>query len=150
MKPRRFEIVMNNDFEDIFGLMEGFLGTNLQPRALSNTSRCSIRQPKSDIYETENSVIAAFELPGVDKKDIELNITDDLMEVKVIKKQEKKAEDKEKGVYSYKACSRQFYKSVKLPTSVDSAKAKAEYRDGLLRIEIPKAKTVKKRLIRID
>lgn len=54
-----------------------------------------VRLPVADIQETENSVIAAFELPGVSKENIELNITEDRIEVKVKRKLEKKAEEKQ-------------------------------------------------------
>ena len=55
------------------------------------------RTPKCNMYETDKSVVATFELPGVEKKDIELNISDDRFEVKVEKKAEK--EEKSKGMY---------------------------------------------------
>ncbi|MBI3035314.1 Hsp20/alpha crystallin family protein [Candidatus Woesearchaeota archaeon] len=48
------------------------------------------RLPVADVAETENSIIATFELPGVSKEEIELNVTDDRVEVKVERKVEKK------------------------------------------------------------
>ncbi len=105
------------------------------------------RLPRCDLRETESSIIAAFELPGVDKKDIELNITDDSIEVKVEKKEEKETEKKD--TYSYVRGERSFYRSIPLAQKVDASKAEAEYRDGMLRIEIPKKEQDKKRKIEI-
>ena len=104
------------------------------------------RLPVADIYETENSVIAAFELPGVKKEDIELNITDDRVEVKVERKLEKTAEEKEG--YSYEMRSYSFYGALPLPLDVIAEQANAAYKDGILRVEIPKAKKqdLKKRI----
>ena len=110
------------------------------------------RPAMSDCYETENSVIASFELPGANKDDIELNVTNDHIEVKIEKKAETKKEDKEKGYYAYEARASQFYKRIPLPADVDADKAKAEYKNGMLRVEIPKkqeAKKEKKRKIEI-
>ncbi len=98
----------------------------------------------SDCYETENSVIASFELPGANKDDIEINVTDDNVEVKVEHKTESKQEDKEKGYYAYEARASQFYRRIPLPADVDADKAKAEYKTGMLRVEIPKKKEAKK------
>ena len=96
------------------------------------------RIPKSHITETETKVIAAFELPGVDKKDIELNVTNDFIEVKTHTKQQRRQEDKEKGTYSYEVSSMNFYRRLPVPINVEADKAQAEYKDGMLRIEIPK------------
>ena len=107
----------------------------------------NFRIPLSNIYETENSVIAAFEMPGVDKKDIELNITDTHIEVKVEKTTEN--EDKHKGIHRYESKSSQFYRALPLPVKADSEKASAEYKDGILRIEVPKVKKIEDKKKRI-
>ena len=108
------------------------------------------RVPVDDIKETENSVIASVEVPGVEKKDIELNVTENSIEVKVEKKAEK--EVKEKGSYSYKSRSHSFYRALPLPAEVKSSEAKAEYKNGVLTVEIPKVKKLeaKKKKIRIE
>ena len=96
------------------------------------------RLPVANIYETESAVIAAFELPGAKKEDIELNITEGRIEVKVERKLEKKAE--EKDGCSYEMRSRSFYGALPLPSDVAAEQANAAYKDGILRVEIPKAK----------
>jgi len=98
------------------------------------------RAPTSDIKETENNVIATFEIPGADKDDIELNVTENAVEVKVEKKGEK--EIKKKGEYSYSAFSHSFYRALPLPAEVDAGKANAEYKNGVLTVEMPKLKKI--------
>ena len=104
------------------------------------------RAPVADLKETENSILATFELPGADKGDIELNVTEDSIEVKA----EKKVEKKEKGSYSFSQSS--FYRSIPLPKEVDASKAKASYKNGMLRIEVPKQEqlTHNKKRIQIE
>ncbi len=96
------------------------------------------RMPVSNVYQTENSVIATFELPGVDKKDIDLNVTENSIEVSVKAKAEK--EEKEKGFYAYQAKAQSFYRKVPLPAEAKADQADASYREGVLRVEIPKTK----------
>ena len=101
------------------------------------------RIPVASIYETENSVVAAFELPGVEKQDIELGITEDSVEVKVQKKEEKSAEEKESYAHAIRSSS--FYGSLPLPCEVSAESAEAGYSNGILRVEIPKAKKQEQR-----
>ena len=105
------------------------------------------RMPRCDVQETEKSVIATVELPGVEKSDIQLNVSERNIEVKVEKKQEK--EVKKKGAYSYAAESKQFYRSIPLPTEVIASEADATYKNGILKVEIPKTKKEKKTKINI-
>jgi HSP20 family protein len=106
------------------------------------------RSPRCSLCETENSIQAAFELPGVDKKDIQLNVTDESIEVKVEKKQEK--EVKGKDSYSYQSAMQSFYRHIPLSKKVDSSKVKASYKDGVLKLDIPKKALDKPRLVKID
>lgn len=106
------------------------------------------RTPSADIQEKENKVIATFELPGADKEDIELNVTDNKVEVKVSKKAEK--ETKKKGAYSYSSFSQHFYRTLPLPAGVSAENADANYKNGVLTVEIPKLKLEEKKKKKID
>ena len=106
------------------------------------------RTPRADIQETENKVIARFELPGAEKNDIDVNVTDNKVEVKVSKKNEK--EVKKKGIYSYKGYSQHFYRALPLPADVSSDKAEAEYKNGVLTVEIPMLRKAEKKKKRIE
>src|SRR3989338_4410749 len=96
------------------------------------------RIPVADMLETESSVIASFELPGVEKEDIQLNVLDGRIEVKIEKKAEKEIEGKEN--YAYEMRSLSFYSALPLPAEVVAENAEASYKNGILRVEIPKAK----------
>jgi len=108
----------------------------------------SLRSPLTDLEETDKEVIAKFEMPGIDKKDIQLNVTPDKIEVKVEKKQEAKVE--KKGFYREERSYRGFYRVMVLPSEVLAEKAKAKYKDGILEVTMPKVESKKKNKIEIE
>lgn len=106
-------------------------------------------QPLSDIKETQNNIIVTADLPGIDKKDIQLKVTENTIEIKAEKS--KKLEQKRKDYYSLERSYGGFYRALTLPCKVKPEKAKAELKNGVLKITIPKkekqlkikAKTIK-------
>lgn len=108
------------------------------------------RHPVTDVYETDKDVIASMEIPGVDKKDIKVNVTDDRVEVKVEKSQENKKEDKKKGIYKHERSYCGFYRCIGLPQNVDSSKVQANYNNGVLELKIPKKALPKKDVKQIE
>lgn len=138
---------MHEEMDRLFNRSFGTRPLLGSPKGKELSKYQGLRTPVSDVKETDKSVIATFELPGADKKEIELNVTHRAIEVKVQKKTEN--EVKKKGFYSYESASKQYYRAIPLPTEVHAEKAEASYKDGLLRIEIPKAKQIpsKKRIL---
>ncbi|MFO8016549.1 MAG: Hsp20/alpha crystallin family protein [Candidatus Woesearchaeota archaeon] len=146
---RRMQEEMDRLFAEFFGQSKPQLEQKAGKGTESQKGKeLDYRSPVTDVYETEKSVVAAVELPGVDKKDIDLNVTDNGMEVKVTKKKEK--EEKKKDSYSYGAMSRSFYRSFTFPTEVEAEKANAEYKNGVLRVEVPKQKKAKEKRKKIE
>lgn len=94
------------------------------------------RQALSDVYEEDDEVVAKLELPGVDKKDIKVNATEDGIDVQVERKDE--LEKKEKGVTRYERSYSGFYRHLSLP-GADTSKAEASYKDGVLELRMPKS-----------
>jgi HSP20 family protein len=97
-----------------------------------------IRTPRMDIYEKDDKVIAEVELPGVDPKDIEVEVKDNVLSVSAKGKEVK--EEKGKGYYRREMGERYFKREVLLPTEVVEERAEAEYENGILKVTIPKAK----------
>lgn len=124
-------------FSRAFGTSRPLIGNEGENRGKSLED---YRVPHADLKETKKSYIASFEIPGADKNDIELNVSGDQIEVKVEKKTEKEVKGKDN--YSYTKTSRQFYRCLPLPSEVVSDKAEAEYKHGILKIEVPKAKQI--------
>jgi len=83
------------------------------------------REPLADVITTDGEVRVIVELPGVEKKDIELSGTDDKLTISVDTPEHK------------------YFKEVELPAKVDSKKATSKYKNGVLDITVPKKKEEK-------
>lgn len=107
----------------------------------------SIRQPLADMWETEDAYHISLEMPGVDKKDIEINVVDNGLEIKAMRKEE--AKEHKKGFYRIERNYAGFYKYITLPENAELDKAEASYKNGILEITVPKSakeETSKKRI----
>ncbi len=136
---------LHEDMDKLFGnLYGGALGTgsNLLPVRTSEKNE-SARLPVCDVRETDSGVMATFEIPGVSKDDIELNLDEDSIEVSAKQKAEK--EEKGKDFHAYRSVSRQFYRKIPLPVAVKTDNANAEYRDGVLTVTAEKKEQGEKR-----
>ncbi|TFF89924.1 MAG: Hsp20/alpha crystallin family protein [Promethearchaeota archaeon] len=100
------------------------------------------RTPLSNITETENTFEILAELPGMDKSEINLTITDNVLEIRGEQKEEKK-EEKE-GEYVRRECrSTSFYRAFNLPENIDEEKIDANLNKGILKVSIPKVEPPK-------
>ena len=108
-----------------------------------------LQSPQIDIKETDKSVEVSVALPGVEKKDISLDLTENTLAISCERREEK--EKKDEGGYRLREQSYgRFYRSFTLPAPVKTGGAKAAYKDGALRITMPKQKTSKARQINIE
>jgi len=133
------------DVEDWFEEM----GPEIWERSRWGLRLPMIRTPRMDIYEDNGNVVAEVELPGVDAKNIEVDVKDNVLRVEA--KAEEKKEEKGKGYYRKEMGARYFKRVMSLPTEVIGEKAEAEYSDGVLKVTIPKTKPkkVKEKKIKI-
>lgn len=120
----------------LYGIDRNLIGWGDQEKGITKWEE-GFRAPLCDIQETDNNVIASIEVPGARKEDIDLEVSNDELEVTVERKSEK--ERKEKEGYTYASTSTSYYRRIPLPVETESEKATATYRDGMLRIEIPKS-----------
>lgn len=97
------------------------------------------REPKTDILEDDKEYIIITEIPGVDKKDIKVNVDGNLLKISA----ESKREDyqKNKNLLRRERTITKFYRSFMLPDYIDPKKAKATYKNGVLTIRFPKVKS---------
>ena len=124
-------------------LFDDFIG--LTPAKREGAS--AMWAPAVDIHEDENNFYVAAELPGMKKEDIELEVENNVLSIKG----ERRFEKKEEGE-SYHFVERSygsFYRSFTLPKNVDSEKIAAEYKDGILKVAIPKVEEVKPKKVEI-
>jgi HSP20 family protein len=104
--------------------------------------------PRLDITETEKNVEVKAELPGLERKDIDITLDRDLLVIKG----EKKVEKEEKDRYYHRVERRygSFCRSVRLPAKVADKKIDATFKDGVLTITLPKVAGEVKKITHID
>jgi HSP20 family protein len=103
--------------------------------------------PSLDVSETKDNVVVKAEVPGMDPKEIDISYADGILTVKGEKKQEK--EEKDENYYMVERSYGSFSRSVRLPHEVKSDKIKANYKDGVLKITLPKSEEAKKKELKI-
>lgn len=139
-----------DDFRRIMREMERFMGsmTEEMQRRLPVSSEQGFREPLVDINETSDEVIVTAELPGVPKENIELNLTDNTLEIKASQKQEVSLE--KGGIRKRERRSMNFYRLIELPCGVDASKVKATFNNGVLEVKMPKLEKAKRHSIKIE
>jgi len=109
---------------------------------LARTSRLlSGWTPAVDLYEDKDNVFVKAELPGMKKEDIEVSFHNGTLSLSGERKSEEKHEDAE--VYRSERFFGRFQRTVTLPTPVAADKVKAQYKDGILTITLPKTEEAK-------
>jgi HSP20 family protein len=101
--------------------------------------------PAIDLYEDKDNVFVKAELPGMKKEDIEVSFHNGTLSLSGERKSEEKHEDAE--VYRSERYIGRFQRTVTLPTPVAADKVKAQYKDGILTITLPKTEEAKPKQI---
>src|SRR5437899_12627000 len=101
--------------------------------------------PALDVYEDKDNVTVKAELPGMKKDDIEISLHDASLSISGERKSQSKHEDAE--TYRSERFFGRFQRTVTLPTAVDSNKVKAQYKDGVLTVTLPKTEEAKPKQI---
>jgi len=103
--------------------------------------------PTVDISETKNELLVKAELPGLDAKDIQVNISGDVLTIKGEKKKEE--EEKDEHHHYVERYYGSFERSIKLPVNVKTEKVDAIFDKGVLKVMLPKTEEAKKKEIKI-
>ena len=106
-----------------------------------------VRLPNMDVIDRKAEILVRAELPGIDKKDLSITMTDHLLTIKGQTKTETKQE--EGDYHRHEISSTAFARSIELPGSVNADKAQATIKDGVLEISLPKAAASIKRHIAV-
>ena len=103
--------------------------------------------PSVDIHENENELVLSAEVPGIEDKDIEIEIENNTLSIKGERKIEK--ETKEENYHRIERSYGSFSRSFTLPTNVNQDNIKAEYDNGVLRISLPKKPELKPKKVKV-
>jgi HSP20 family protein len=104
--------------------------------------------PSVDIFENDNEVVIKAELPGMNAKDIEVKLENSVLMLKGERHFEK--ETKEENYHRVEREYGTFSRSFSLPVPVDADKVNAEYKDGVLKIVLPKKEERKPKPIKVE
>lgn len=99
--------------------------------------------PLADVYQTESEYVVAIDLPGIDRAALEINLDEDKLSIRgerVIENEAQHRKERPRG---------RFLRKFSVPPTVDQAAIAAEYKDGVLRVRLPKLKEQKSRKVEI-
>lgn len=131
--------------EDFDGMVKRFFGGD---SLLSSTALGRDFSPSMDILETDDALPVSAEIPGVDPEKLDVNITNGVLTIKGEKQAEKV--DKSENHHRVERSFGSFSRSFRLPCEVDTAKSDAVFKNGLLKVTIPKAAEAKKASTKIE
>ncbi len=92
--------------------------------------------PEMDVTETDKEIEITVELPGLQEKDVQVNVADNLLTIKGEKKAEK--EEKNKNYRLYERSYGSFSRTIELPAGIDADAIKANLSNGVLKVTVPK------------
>lgn len=104
--------------------------------------------PTTDMMETDDEYLIEAELPGLTKKDIQINCQDNVLSIEGERRQQH--EEESPGYLRSERSYGSFKRSIILPTSIVEDKVKATFKDGILRVTVPKAEKSKRKSVPIE
>ncbi len=128
---------MNSMFDDFFAPIT----REIDPATTWNW------HPVVDVYEKDDNIVVKAELPGVDKKDIHVDVKGDTLTLSGERSVDN--EDKGDNPYRRERSFGKFVRTFRLADGIDPDKINAEYKDGILRLEIPKPEAEKPKQITV-
>jgi len=139
-RPLRDMISIQDEMNRLF---DDFFGPPITRPEWAEAAWC----PCVDVSETKDDVIINTEIPGMSKDDVKVSVQDNILTLSGEKKQEK--EEKDANYHRMERSYGSFSRSFTLPTTVQADRVKAAYKDGILRITLPKSEEVKPKQIPI-
>ncbi|MBZ0158034.1 MAG: Hsp20/alpha crystallin family protein [Alphaproteobacteria bacterium] len=133
--------IMERRFEDLFRRPFSLLSPSWWPG--TRMPEMEEITPTVDIFEEGDDIVMKAELPGISKEDIEVSFTDNTVTISGEKKKEEKIE--KKNYYRVERSYGSFSRSFHIPSEVQTDQAKAQFKDGILEIRVPKTEEAKKK-----
>jgi len=104
--------------------------------------------PSVDISENDTEFMIRAEVPGMDKNDLNITLTDGLLTIKGEKKKE--SEERKENYHRVESHYGSFTRTLKLPGEIETDKINANYKDGVLKITVPKAEKAEAKKITVN
>jgi HSP20 family protein len=125
----RMQRDLDRAFEDVFG------------RPLSRLQEEGVRVPSLDIRETEGEVVVTAEVPGIERKDLDVEVLPEMLTIKAEMSREK---DEEEVTYHRRELVwGRYERTTALPAEVVADQAQASFKEGVLEVRLPKTEKAK-------
>ena len=145
-KPFR-DLAPFSDFDRMRREMDRLWDTLLEGDVRKESKEDSVWLPSVDVSETKNDLVVKAELPGMDPKDIDITLSDGHLMIKGQKKHEK--EEKDEDYHFVERSYGSFVRAVHLPKEVKHDKISASYKNGVLKVVLPKSEEAKTKELKI-
>lgn len=134
---------------DMDRMMENFFGGRMRPwwPERWQTAQLDIAAPAVDVYEEKGDIVVKAELPGIEKDNVQVNLTDHHLTIKGEKKKEEEVKDE--NYYRSERSYGSFVRTLDLPAEVKPDKVKASFKDGILEVRLPKTEEAKAKEINV-
>jgi len=135
------------EFDDLFNRYNRVFGT-LVPAGEESRATVTQWRPTANVSETDAEYLVKAELPGVEKKDVEVKVEEGVLTIRGERHYEKKHDsEKQHRVESFYGS---FARSFTVPADVDASRISAESKDGVLTVHLPKAEQKKPKAIDVQ
>ncbi|MEB3216831.1 MAG: Hsp20/alpha crystallin family protein [Nostocales cyanobacterium 94392] len=104
--------------------------------------------PAAELWETNDTVNLKIELPGMNTKDLDIHVTENAVSIKGERKQESTTE--ENGTKRSEFRYGKFERIIPLPARIQNTDVKADYKDGILNLHLPKAQEEKNKVVKVN
>lgn len=137
------------ELEEMSNRLNRIFGRSAVPAASgSEMLQMADWMPSADIEETEKEFLVRAEIPGVNKEDVKVTVEDNVLTIRGERKAEK--EESGKKFHRIERSYGSFLRSFRMPDGVDDAAAKAEFKDGMLNVTLPKSQKARTKAVNID
>lgn len=138
-----------SELEDISNRLNQIFGRSVTSTAAGHEMmKVADWTPSVDISETDKAYLIKAEIPEVKKEDVKVTVENGMLTIQGERKMEK--EEKGKKFHRIERSYGSFVRSFRLPDGVDETKAKAEFKDGMINITLPKSEKAKTKAVEIS
>lgn len=124
---------MNHLFADFFA---GFGEDTLWPHGLQAARSAFPGTPKVDMAENDDEVVVTADLPGLEEKDVNVSLDGDLLTISGARREER--EDRKRSYHLIERSYGEFHRTLQMPAGVNKDKVKAAFKNGVLKVTLPK------------
>ena len=136
-----------NPFQNLHDNMNHMFNEFFRDFGMTHFSDSLSFSPQVDVEETDKEIKIQAELPGMDEKDIELSLTENMISIIGEKKMER--EEKKGNYHSLERSYGSFHRNIPLPCEIEKDKVEAVYKNGVLKITLPKTEAAQKKIHQI-